>query len=128
MKVAAVLLLLGLVAMASARYYAPYYHYYPRHVILQTVGNGIGYGGFGNYGGGFGRFGGLGGFGSLGGLGGSGNGGGLGGPGGFGRFSSFGHGGLVSEYCELNESHATLTPLLITTAVFECTLVRWSVG
>ena len=33
---------------------------------------------------------------------------------------------VISEYCELNECHAT--PLLITVAVFECTWVRWSVG
>ena len=105
MKVAAVLLLLGLVAMASASYYVPYYpRYYPKAVAVTTVahgvGHGIGYGGFGGVGGfGYGGFGGLGGFGygGFGGLGGFGHGGfgGLGGYGGFGRFGGFGH---FSEY------------------------------
>ena len=72
MKVAAVLLLLGLVAMASASYYAPYF---PKAVSVTTVHHGIGYGGLG----------GLGGY-------------GYGGYGGFGRFSGFGGYGHFSEY------------------------------
>ena len=101
MKVAAVLLLLGLVAMACASYYVPYYpRYYPKAVAVTTVHHGIGYGGYGGYGGfGYGGFGGLGGFGY----------GGFGGLGGFGGFGGFGRGGHHGEYCEVNESRdATL--------------------